>query len=95
MLTTINHDGSTFQVDLSQPKDISIPIKSGKGSPVAWYIDPPEITPVVEGKWTALVREGAVINFQNIVDKEPDVIQLTLIPRSVYTMQREIIAATC
>tara|TARA_Y100000815_G_scaffold275789_1_gene317702 strand:+ start:17300 stop:18013 length:714 start_codon:yes stop_codon:yes gene_type:complete len=51
---------------LSQPKDISIPIKSGKGSPVAWYIDPPEITPVVEGKWTALVREGAVINFQNI-----------------------------
>lgn len=66
MLAHIHHQGETFQVDLSQPLDISIPMKSDAGSPVAWYIEPPKIEPVVEKNMKALVSEGSVINFQNI-----------------------------
>lgn len=61
---TIN--GKYRSVDFSKPFDISIPIISGNEGPLAWYIDPPKIEPVVEGKWTASVKKGAAINFNNI-----------------------------
>jgi hypothetical protein len=41
MIATINN----FQVDLSKPIDISIPL-SNDANPIAWYIDKPEIEPV-------------------------------------------------
>ncbi len=55
-----------IEVNLSRPIDISIPIRSGENNPIAWYLDAPKITPVVEGKWVAKVSEGAVVNFNNI-----------------------------
>lgn len=62
MLAKINN----FEVDLSKPIDISIPLSNTEDNPIAWYIEKPEIKPVVFGDWTGSVKEGASTNFNNI-----------------------------
>lgn len=66
MKASIKLKDRQVQVNLAKPIDISIPIRSSEKNPIAWYLDPPKITPVVEGKWVAKVSEGAVVNFNNI-----------------------------
>ncbi len=55
-----------YAIDLSKPLDISMPIRSSKTNANAWYIDAPKIEPVVLNDWTASVKEGASVNFNNI-----------------------------
>ena len=55
-----------FQVNLSKPIDISIPITNTDENPIAWYIDKPVIEPVVFGEWIGNVKNGASTNFNNI-----------------------------
>lgn len=66
MKATLIVDHQTVVIDLNQPIDLSIPVRSGEENPQAWYIDAPKISPVVEGKWIAKVSEGATVNFNNI-----------------------------
>ncbi len=67
MKTTITHNNSTFQIDLSKPIDISIPITNDEQNPIAWYQNAPEITPVVMGDWIGKVAEGqSSTNFNNL-----------------------------
>ena len=63
MLAKINN----FEVDLSKPIDISIPLTNTDANPIAWYIEKPEIKPVVFGDWTGSVKKGASTNFNTIV----------------------------
>lgn len=63
MIATIDN----FQIDLSKPIDISIPLSNTDANPIAWYLDKPEIKPVVFGDWTGSVKEGASTNFNTIV----------------------------
>ena len=63
MLAKINN----FEVDLSKPIDISIPLSNTENNPIAWYIEKPEIKPVVFGDWTGSVKAGASTNFNNIL----------------------------
>jgi len=65
-LATFQINDIEYHVDLSKPLDISIPLKSGTENPNAWYIDPPEISPVVMGDWIGKVKNGASTNFNNI-----------------------------
>lgn len=53
-------------VDLSQPIDISIPLRAGKENVNAWYCDPVKIEPVVMGDWVGDVNKGGSVNFRNI-----------------------------
>lgn len=63
MLATINN----FQIDLSKPIDISIPLTNTDENPIAWYIEKPIIEPVVFGDWIGKVSEGkSSTNFNNI-----------------------------
>jgi len=63
VLATINN----FQIDLSKPIDISIPLINTDENPIAWYIEKPIIEPVVFGDWTGKVSEGkSSTNFNNI-----------------------------
>lgn len=62
MKATINN----FQIDLSKPIDISIPITNTDKNPIAWYIEKPEIEPVHFGDWIGKVSEGSSTNFNNI-----------------------------
>ncbi|UFH36493.1 cyclase family protein [Flavobacterium acetivorans] len=63
MIATINN----FQIDLSKPIDISIPLSNTDANPIAWYIEQPEIKPVVFGDWIGKVSEGSSTNFNNIL----------------------------
>lgn len=67
MKTTINHNNTTFEIDLSKPLDISIPLTNTDENPIAWYIEKPVIEPVVFGDWIGKVSEGSSsTNFNNI-----------------------------
>jgi len=65
--TTIQHNSNTFEVDLSKPIDISIPLTNTDENPIAWYLGKPVIEPVVSGDWIGKVSEGkSSTNFNNI-----------------------------
>jgi len=66
MQTTIQYNSRKLQIDLKQPIDISIAISASKNNVNAWYVDEPKIEPAKDGDWTASVKEGACINFNNI-----------------------------
>ncbi|NBU80275.1 MAG: cyclase family protein [Flavobacteriaceae bacterium] len=55
-----------FEIDLSKPLDISIPLTNTDANPIAWYIEKPEIEPVKFGDWIGKVSEGSSTNFNNI-----------------------------
>ncbi|WP_343589815.1 cyclase family protein [Flavobacterium sp.] len=63
MIAKINN----FEIDLSKPIDISIPLTNTDKNPIAWYIEKPVIEPVVFGDWIGKVSEGkSSTNFNNI-----------------------------
>ena len=66
MKATIQHNNTTFKIDLSKPIDISIPLTSTDDNPIAWYIDKPLIEPVKMGDGVGKVSEGSSTNFNNI-----------------------------
>lgn len=66
MIATIQYNSKKYQIDLSKPLDISIPLGASKSNVNAWYIEAPKIEPVKDGEWIASVSEGASINFNNI-----------------------------
>jgi len=56
-----------YQIDLSKPIDISIPLTNTDENLIAWYIEKPSIEPVVFGDWIGKVSEGkSSTNFNNI-----------------------------
>ena len=66
MKTVITINTIKYTIDLSKPLDISMPIRGSKDNANAWYIDEPKIEPAQIDEWTASVKEGASINFNNI-----------------------------
>ncbi len=56
----------TFEIDLAQPLDISIPLKPSRQNPVAWYQKEPRMEPVTMGEWIGKVSLGGSVNFNNI-----------------------------
>lgn len=66
MKATIEHKGDTFQVDLSQPIDLSIPLKNGIDNPTAWNVPAVKMEPVVLDDWVGEVKQGGFVNFFNI-----------------------------
>lgn len=66
MIATIQHNSKKFQIDLSKPLDISIPLKASKSNVNAWYLSEPKIKPVIIDDWVGSVEKGASVNFNNI-----------------------------
>ncbi|WNH08219.1 cyclase family protein [Thalassobellus suaedae] len=66
MLATIQYNSRKLQINLSNPIDISMPLRASKSNVNAWYIDEPKIEPVKDDQWIASVKDGACINFNNI-----------------------------
>ena len=66
MLTTILYNSKKHQIDLSKPKDISIPLRASKDNVNAWYIGNPKIKPAKVDGATISVEKGASVNFNNI-----------------------------
>lgn len=66
MLAKIEYYNREYQIDLSKPLDISIPLRGEASNVTAWYLDHPKIEPHREGDFVAKVAEGASINFNDI-----------------------------
>jgi len=66
MKTTIKHNSKTYQIDLSKPIDISMPLRANKDNPTAWYVNEPRFEPVMENGFVGDVKLGGAVNFRNI-----------------------------
>ena len=66
MITIIQHNEQSYQIDLSKPLDISIPLKADKSNPTAWYVDAPRFEPVMTNDFVGDVNQGGAVNFRNI-----------------------------
>lgn len=66
MIATIQHNSQKYQIDLTKPLDISIPLRASKDNVNAWYQEPPTILPFTNGNWIGKVSEGAPVNFNAI-----------------------------
>lgn len=65
MQIEINYQNQKYHTDLSEFMDISISM-GGELGVRAWYLDQPEITPVVDGDFIGSVKDGSSVNFRNI-----------------------------
>ncbi|MBV7269616.1 cyclase family protein [Winogradskyella luteola] len=66
MIATIQYNSRKLKIDLSQPLDISMPIKGNITNVNAWHIGPPKIEPEVFDNDIISVEEGASVNFNTI-----------------------------
>jgi len=66
VIATVQYNSKKLKIDLSQPLDISIPIRSDKPNVNAWYVGPPKIEPEVFDNGVISVAEGAPVNFNKI-----------------------------
>ena len=66
MKTTIAHNDRSYEIDLTNPMDISIPLRGDAQNVNAWGIGHPEIVPHTEDDFKAKVSEGASVNFNDI-----------------------------
>ncbi|MCM5662112.1 cyclase family protein [Galbibacter mesophilus] len=67
MKTIIDYKNKTYQIDLANPLDISIPLRDDKNNPTAWYLSPPTISPVKDGDFVGSIKRGASTNFNSIL----------------------------
>lgn len=66
MIATIQYNYRKLKIDLSQPLDISIPLRGDKPNVNAWDIGPPKIQAEIFDGNIISVAEGAPVNFNTI-----------------------------
>lgn len=66
MKTTISNNNNEYQIDLSEPIDISIPLTADINNPTAWYVNAPSFEPVQGDGFVGDVNQGGSVNFRNI-----------------------------
>lgn len=65
MKITFDKNGKSYEADLSQPLDISIPLEEGNQTVNCFYAPPMQVWPVVAGDFIGLTKYGPV-NFKNV-----------------------------
>ncbi len=66
MIITFNHLGKNFKANLSEPIDISIPLKCSTDNPSCYYADMPIFDTIRMGSFVGSVREGGPVNHRKI-----------------------------
>lgn len=66
MLVNLKLDETLYEMDLSRPLDISIPLENSSKNPIAWYLDKPTFSPVETEDWIGSVVRGGSVNFNTI-----------------------------
>jgi len=66
MKTQISYNTQTYEIDLTKPLDISIPLKGNRTNPSAWYMPPPEIQPFSTDSFPGSLVAGGSVNFNTI-----------------------------
>lgn len=60
------HGNDRFEADLSQPIDLSIPLREGMQNPNCFWAPPVDFSPVVAGDFVGSTAQGGVVNFFNV-----------------------------
>lgn len=66
MKAEIEHNNQTYQIDLSDPMDLSIPLRGDSQNVNAWGLEHPKISPHSDGDFVGKISEGASVNFNDI-----------------------------
>lgn len=66
MKATIHKNNKTYEVDLSKPLDISIPLREGMQNVNCFFAPPVDISPVRFGDFVGSTQEGGLLNFKNV-----------------------------
>lgn len=66
MLATIQQNDQSFQIDLTQALDISIPLDEGVETVNCFYAPFMETAPVVAGDFVGSTKQGGLVNFLNV-----------------------------
>lgn len=66
MEVSIAHNGEMYDVNLSQPIDISIPLIPGSDAPNCFWAPHFDADPVRSGDWVGDVNQGGGVNFKNV-----------------------------
>jgi arylformamidase len=66
MYVNLEIENLNYRVDLSDPIDLSIPLKTGSDRSSAWFVNAIKIDPVRTENFTGSVEEGGSVNFRNI-----------------------------
>jgi kynurenine formamidase len=66
MIASITLKLQTYQIDLSKPIDISIPLRGNISNVNAWYLGPPRIEPHKDENFEGSVAQGSSTNFNDI-----------------------------
>jgi len=64
MITTFKIADKEFHADLRNGTDLSLAIDAA--GPKAWYVNPPQISPVMTDRFTGSVALGGAVNFFNV-----------------------------
>ena len=59
--------GKTYRADLTNPLDISIPLRSGTENPNCYYAPSPEINTIRDGDFIGSVKEGGQVNHRTVL----------------------------
>jgi kynurenine formamidase len=66
LLATAHIEGRSYQANLLQPIDISMPLQPGALAPNCFYAPPFDAEPVVAGNFIGATAQGGVVNFMNV-----------------------------
>lgn len=66
MIIQVEFSGNNYTSDLSQPLDISLPIKNGDNNPNCFWADPVEISTIIAGDFVGSVEQGGTANYQRL-----------------------------
>ena len=66
MLIKVQHKEKDFEVDLSKPLDISIPLKAGKDTVNCFNAPFMDVKPVISGDFIGSTKAGGPVNFLNV-----------------------------
>ncbi len=62
----IFHKGKSYKADLSQPIDISIPLRTGEKNVNCFYAPFMEVSPVISDDFIGSTEKGGSLNFMNV-----------------------------
>ncbi|CDF80857.1 N-formylkynurenine (Aryl-) formamidase [Formosa agariphila KMM 3901] len=67
MIASIQTNSKKYQIDLTKPIDISIPLRASSTNVSAFYVEPPVIEPIKDDEgFLARVSDGAAFNFNTV-----------------------------
>ena len=66
MIVQLSFNSITYQVDLNQPNDISLPLRAGNQNPSCYWAEPVKMETIRSDNFIGSVKEGGSVNYQKL-----------------------------